>query len=82
MIWIGIGTSRRGKCSHEAGDDAVESAALVAGALSREAQLLEVLGSLRRDVGFEFHRDPTQLRGVAVAAELDVEVAHGVGHDG
>ena len=56
----------------------MEAAALVPVAFVGEAQLLEVLGSLRRDVGFEFHRDPTQLRGVAVAAELDVEVAHGV----
>ena len=63
---------------HELRNHAVEAAALVPVAFVGQAQLLEVLGSLRRDVGFEFHRDPTQLRGVAVAAELDVEVAHGV----
>ena len=65
--------------SHEAGDDAVESAALVAGALSREAQLLEVLGRLGRDVVLELHHDTAEFRGVPVSAQLDVEVHHRVG---
>ena len=78
MIWIGMGTSRRGKCSHEAGDDAVESAALVSGTLSRHAQLLEILGRLWRDVVLEFHHDAAEFRGVPVSAELEVEVDHGV----
>ena len=78
MIWIGMGTSRRGKCSHEAGDDAVESAALVSGTLSRHAQLLEILSRLWRDVVLEFHHDAAEFRGVPVSAELEVEVDHGV----
>jgi len=64
---------------HELGDDAVEAAPLVPVTLVREAQLLEVLRRLGRDVLLELHHDATELGRVAVASELDVEVHQGVG---
>ena len=66
------------RAHHELRDDAVEPAPLVPVPLVREAQLLEVLRRLRGDVLLELHRDATELRGVAVPADLHVEPHLGV----